>query len=88
MHKRVPVIGWKEGDLMGISDLLVIKCLLCSEPRISITKDDFSSNSGSSMTGFDTKLLFLLSALDKLLNFYESQLSLLKNEDNYSYFTG
>ena len=41
---------------------------------------------GSSMARFDPRLLFLLSALDKLLNLCESQLYLLKNEDIY--FTG
>lgn len=40
------------------------------------------------MVRFDLRPLFLLSALDKSLNFYESQLSLLKCEDNYIYFTG
>ena len=38
------------------------------------------------MARFDPRLLFLLSALDKLLNLCESQLYLLKNEDIY--FTG
>ena len=41
---------------------------------------------GSSMARFDPRLLFLLSALDKLLNLCESQLYLLKNGDIY--FTG
>ena len=36
---------------------------------------------GSSMARFDPRLLFLLSALDKLFNLCESQLYLLKNED-------
>lgn len=81
----------ERGGALGIGDLLGIKCRLCPGPVISaFTKDNLfkAATLGTNTVRLDPRLLFLPSALDKSLNFYESQLSFLKSENNYIYFTG